>query len=100
MRIEAQEAQIIKKAVLDHFGVDSSVYLFGSRADDTKRGGDIDLLIESDIDEVDAFRARIDVMTDIQIKLGDQKIDIVVTRRGDGDERAVVQNARSTGVAL
>ena len=100
MRIEAQEAQIIKKAVLDHFGVDSSVYLFGSRADDTKRGGDIDLLIESDIDEADAFRARIDVMTDIQIKLGDQKIDIVVTRRGDGDERAVVQNARSTGVAL
>ena len=68
--------------------------------DDKKRGGDIDLLIESDLSEGDAFRARIDAMTDMQLKLGDQKIDIVVTIRGAGDDRAVVQNARSEGIAL
>jgi uncharacterized protein len=55
----------------------SRIYLFGSRADDTKRGGDIDLLILSeklsDSDRV-AIRLR------IQEKLGEQKIDIVIAR--------------------
>ena len=100
MRIEANEIQIIKNTVRDHFGLESSVLLFGSRTDDDKRGGDIDLLIESELSEVDAFRARIEVMTDIQLGIGDQKIDIVVAKRGERDDRAVVRNARNEGIAL
>jgi uncharacterized protein len=54
---------------------DATVYLFGSRADDQARGGDIDLFVLS---------TRIDMLTKLKIvaelhqKLGEQKIDLVV----------------------
>ena len=31
----------------EYFGKDIKIYLFGSRVDDSKKGGDIDLFIES-----------------------------------------------------
>lgn len=47
MRISDSEQQIIKDAV---FALDpqARIYLFSSRANDSKRGGDIDLLIATD----------------------------------------------------
>lgn len=51
--------------------------MFGSRVDDNKKGGDIDLLIFSDIlTERDKRRIRIRLYD----KLGAQKIDIVIAR--------------------
>ncbi len=37
----------IRTAVAETFGEDANIWLFGSRVDDNKRGGDIDLLIET-----------------------------------------------------
>jgi len=54
---------------------DAAVYLFGSRADDTAKGGDIDLLVLS---------RKINLMTKLAIlaqlhqQLGEQKIDLAV----------------------
>ncbi len=47
MRLSETEQQIIKDAVLS-IDPQARIYLFGSRANDNKRGGDIDLLIASD----------------------------------------------------
>lgn len=44
MRLTNSEIEAIKKAFLKTFE-DGKIYLFGSRADDTKKGGDIDLYI-------------------------------------------------------
>ena len=49
MRLTDQEIQGIRKAVTSRFGESAKTWLFGSRADDSKRGGDIDLLIETDL---------------------------------------------------
>jgi predicted nucleotidyltransferase len=46
MRLNAKEQSAIK-GVLSKFDPEGKVYLFGSRADDEKRGGDIDLLFET-----------------------------------------------------
>ena len=46
MRLKKFEVQIIKKAI-HSLEPDVAIYLFGSRADDSKKGGDIDLLIFS-----------------------------------------------------
>ena len=55
MRLSEYEHQILTKhcnALFPH----SHLYLFGSRTDDTKRGGDIDLYLETD-DKTDLFKA-------------------------------------------
>ncbi|MEQ1667969.1 MAG: nucleotidyltransferase domain-containing protein [Sulfuriferula sp.] len=45
MRLNPAEIAIIQNAFLTTFS-EGTLYLFGSRVDDNKRGGDIDLLVE------------------------------------------------------
>ena len=45
MRLTEQQIQTIKQVVLISAGDSAKVTLFGSRVDDTKKGGDVDLLI-------------------------------------------------------
>ena len=45
MRLTEDKVQAIKQVVAMLAGDDAKVNLFGSRADDNKKGGDIDLLI-------------------------------------------------------
>lgn len=48
MRLTLEQTTLILRAIADQTGPGARVALFGSRVDDSRRGGDIDLLIESD----------------------------------------------------
>jgi predicted nucleotidyltransferase len=86
-----------KKAILDSCGLYDSkavVYLFGSRVDDAKKGGDIDLLVMSEKltrDDRRAIRLRLHEL------LGEQKIDIIIAF---DDSDPFVKMALETGVRL
>ena len=43
MRLTQKEIEIIKNTI-NRYIKDSKIYLFGSRLDDNKKGGDIDIL--------------------------------------------------------
>jgi predicted nucleotidyltransferase len=73
MRIQDYEREIILAAI-SRYAPDVEVYLFGSRADDTKRGGDIDLLLIGENMKMSSIRS---IKIEIKDNLGDQKIDIV-----------------------
>jgi len=45
MRLNAEQTASIKRIVSEMFGDDADIWLFGSRVDDSKRGGDVDLYV-------------------------------------------------------
>lgn len=74
MRISNNEISNLKSSIYS-FDKNAQIYLFGSRADDTKKGGDIDLLIVSKvITKKDLRRVRVNFFTEFE----EQKIDIVL----------------------
>ena len=95
MRITEHEKNIIVDAVKS---ADSNarIWLFGSRVDDQKKGGDIDIAIFSE-------KINKDVMLEIQVRhsicdsIGEQRIDIITT--SDGKE-AIFKLAMAEGIVL
>ncbi|WP_010257087.1 nucleotidyltransferase domain-containing protein [Treponema primitia] len=93
MRISDAEKKVLTEAV-QTADADARVWLFGSRTDDTKKGGDIDIAILSPKIGVPE---RIKIRRSITDILGEQKIDIVVS--ADGSEPFFCL-AVETGAAL
>ena len=96
MRLTATQQQAIHEASLRCFGVPPR--LFGSRVDDTQRGGDIDLYIESTLSAPDAFQRQLQMAAELYRSLGDRKVDIVVNT-GAAD-LVVYRVARTGSVAV
>ena len=96
MRLTIEERNQIKQHVRDVFGEGSKIFLFGSRAHDAKKGGDIDLFVEPQI-LTNETQQKITLITKLQFALGDQKIDIVVAK---DKNRLIEQEARKNGVLL
>lgn len=76
MRLTLKEIEAIKSSIHE-FDSNAIIYLFGSRADPNKRGGDIDLLIFSDIlTELDKVKIEMKLFE----KIEEQKVDIVIAK--------------------
>ena len=74
MRLLDEEISTLK-TTLKTLSKEAKIYLFGSRVDDTKRGGDIDLLVvSSQLGKRDMRLLRIDFCR----HFGEQKVDIVL----------------------
>jgi predicted nucleotidyltransferase len=87
---------MIKKAFSETFGK-GKVYIFGSRTDDTKRGGDIDLYLCPEQDYKDTFQRKLIFLVKLEKYIGDQKIDVVLTK---DQNRLIEQVAMRDGVEL
>lgn len=96
MRLQKYEIDSIKSATKHIFGTDSNVILFGSRVDDDGKGGDIDLYVQTS-DPVDAAKKKIDFLVALKLSLGDQKIDVIISR---DPSRLIEQEALKTGIIL
>lgn len=99
MRLTDTQRTIIREEIQRHFGVGARTLLFGSRVRDDARGGDIDLHIETEGSAEEALARELKLYAALQRRLGEQRIDIVVHRRGS-PIRAIDAEARRTGVAL
>lgn len=99
MRLSPYELESIKSSFLNNFGENDHLWLFGSRVDDSKRGGDIDLCIElAEEDSTKAFYAKLNFLYELTEKIGDQKIDVVL--RLPGSNLLIHQIVRKTGIQL
>ncbi|MDD4969946.1 MAG: nucleotidyltransferase domain-containing protein [Paludibacter sp.] len=77
MRLSQFEIETINSLAAKYFGTDVHVFLFGSRVEDDKKGGDIDLFIKNENEELLTLEQKIQFLSDLKSQLGDQKIDVV-----------------------
>jgi predicted nucleotidyltransferase len=95
MRISEHEKNVIIDAVKS-VDPDAKVWIFGSRTDDSKKGGDIDIAILSENIDKDVMQ-KIQVRRFICDRIGEQKIDIVTSVQG---KEAFFRMAMSEGIQL
>jgi predicted nucleotidyltransferase len=93
MRLDTNEVQTIREEIRQTDPA-AEIYLYGSRADDSARGGDIDLWVRS---TRITYRDTLRLLTRIQDRIGWQKIDLTINA---GEDDVLAQLATETGVRL
>ncbi|MCK4840327.1 MAG: nucleotidyltransferase domain-containing protein [Methylococcales bacterium] len=96
MRLNDFEQEMIKKAFIETFEA-GKIYLFGSRVDDTARGGDIDLYLVPKTKFDDERDRKIKFLVKLDIYIGEQKIDVVMAK---DESRLIEQEALKYGIKL
>lgn len=101
MRLTEHQRSTIREAVAAAFGAEAKAWLFGSRINDAERGGDIDLLIETKQSDVSVIaRAEIAFLAEVQSKLGEQKIDVLLDYPSRRSRPPIFAIAKRQGVQL
>lgn len=101
MRITEEEKRYICEAFRKHFGKNDHLWLFGSRVDDAKKGGDIDLYIETEEKNSRvALENKLSFIDDLWLSLGEQKIDVVLNLIHDDFSLPIYKQAKSLGILL
>ncbi len=95
MRLSQHYVAVIKKNFTEFFKK-GDIFLFGSRVDDSKKGGDIDLYLAID-DHRNLFEKKIKFLSRIKRELGEQKIDVVFNVDSN---RLIEQEAIQWGIKL
>lgn len=94
MRLTPDQTRLITRRVRDHLGDQARVWLFGSRTDDSKRGGDVDLYVETEQPEL---------LSELRCKIGleealDLHVDLIVKK--PGEDHPIHRIARAQGIPL
>ncbi len=98
MRITPEQRIAIVQSVKEVMGDGARVKLFGSRADDSKRGGDIDLYVQVDGTDQDLRKKTSTILYRIFQKLGELPIDIIV--KDDGVAEQLIHMEGEKGIRL
>lgn len=99
MRLSERHRQAVLGVVAETCGPDARVRLFGSRVDDTRRGGDVDLLVELPYDPDDVHALERQLYVRLLRALDGRPVDVLVV--GPHTLRLPVhEEALREGVAL
>jgi len=99
MRLTRDQEKIIKSTVDRVLEAESRVWLFGSRVDDARRGGDIDLLIETEATFPNRAKMVCRLYGALIFALGDRKLDVLLKDARTRDA-PIFNIAKRTGVLL
>ena len=96
MRLNNFEQKMIRKTFIEVFK-GGKIYLFGSRVDDSQRGGDIDLYLVPKVKFDDEIKRKIEFLIKLEGYIGEQKIDAILAQ---DKNRPIEQEALKYGVEL
>ena len=100
MRISQKEIETIKQLATEKFGKGTTVFLFGSRLDDSKKGGDIDLLIRNNDKSRLTIASKIEFLAELKSLIGDQKIDVVLDSFSFSRKKSFYNSVTQTAIEL
>lgn len=96
MRIIKKEINIIKD-VLSQYIDDAKITLFGSRLYDYKKGGDIDILVETK--HTINMREKLEILTKIELKGILRKVDILF-KTPISEKSTIFDTIKKEGIVL
>lgn len=96
MRLAQNQTLTIVETARQFAGAEAEVIVFGSRVDDTRKGGDVDLMIEAP--ERPGIWRQAQLVAELEKRLG-LPVDLVVHAANE-PERSIHRIARLTGVRL
>ena len=79
VRLKDWEIKAIKKAI-KKFDENAKIYIYGSRTNLNKKGGDIDILV---ISNKISLQDQLKIKAKLIVLLGDRKIDLLVAKSKD-----------------
>ena len=79
MRLSTSQCEAIRAIVSNSLGPAARVRLFGSRLDDSAKGGDVDLLVELDVPVEAPATLAAKLSVQFMRALGGRKVDVLVT---------------------
>ena len=99
MRLSESQRNIITESVTEIFGPDVTVRLFGSRTDDAKKGGDIDLFVE--LPSVDPLKIKKSVRLSGKISRRlDDMINVDVIVKDESTRISLIHQEGMKGIRL
>ncbi|TVR70018.1 MAG: nucleotidyltransferase domain-containing protein [Marinilabiliales bacterium] len=75
MRLDREQRDAIVNTIRQ-LDPDAGIHLFGSRTDDSAKGGDIDIIVLS---SVLSYREKLLIRARLKEKIGNRKIDLIIT---------------------
>jgi hypothetical protein len=81
------------------FLANDHLWVFGSRADPSRKGGDIDLYIETSMEVSEIIKVKLTFLKELFFIFEGQKIDVVI-RYKNAPNLLIYQQAKETGVQL
>ena len=99
MRLTTHQVQAIRHVAQRVLGHNARVRVFGSRARDDGKGGDIDLFFETDLALENRAKSICQLTGAITMALGDRKIDVIL-KDASTPPAPIFEIALRTGVLL
>ncbi len=96
MRLAQDEVKIIKSNILK-FIKDAKIILFGSRVYDDKKGGDIDIFVETN--ETVTLKEQIAILAHLEMDGISRKVDLIV-KTPNTKEQEIFQTIYKEGIVL
>jgi len=78
MRLTTEQQTQIKTTVAAMFSGPVDIYLFGSRVDDSRRGGDIDIMVKTPVEVAEPAMLMARISARLSILFGGIKVDVLL----------------------
>ncbi len=99
MRLTPIQRETILRVVGEIAGPGARVRLFGSRVDDNKRGGDIDLMVELDAPVENRLSLELAISTQLYRAMHERKVDVLLVAP-NVQQQPIHKVAFETGILL